>query len=870
MRLPKAYNPAEHEADIYALWEKRGAFQPESRRQTVDNGQAGDYFSIVMPPPNANANLHIGFGLTIAIEDTVVRYQRMQGKSTLFIPGADHAGFETQVVYEKKLEEQGKSRFDFSREELYKQIWDFVEKNKHNFQSQIRALGASCDWTRFTYTLDNKVIAQSYKTFNQMWDDGLIYRGKRIVNYCTFHGTSFSDIEVVHEEEETQLWRIAYPLVRSPDASVPRQARDKIGVKEIIVATTRPESMLGDTAVAVHPDDKRYKDLIGKTVKLPLVGREIPIVADEMVDVEFGTGAVKVTPAHDPNDFELAQRHNLPLIDVITTEGKVSQDMPKQFRGLTVVEAREAVAEELAKKGFLRGVESYTHSVGKCYKCGTVIEPLALEQWFVNMEDLKKPALAALEKKEITFYPDSKRRQLIRYLEGLKDWNISRQIAWGIPIPAFQNIEDASDWIFDTRVEQETIEVGGKKYKRDPDVFDTWFSSSSWPYSTLNYPEGEEFKNFYPTSLMETAGEILHQWVARMIMLGLYTTGKVPFNEVYIHGLVLAEGGAKMSKSLGNVVDAMEVIAEHGSDALRMGLIAGRAAAVNRGYDRRRVGEARNFANKLWNVARFVENQGATSKDVNYEAKSIADHWILNKLSICISEVSKYMAEYRLSESYEAIYHFVWDDLADWYIEASKAESNPPFSRFILEKTLKLTHPFAPFVTEVIWQTMGGDEDNLLMTQTMGDIPAADKSLVEQFESLKQIVTEVRKISTALGLNKPRLVYSGGNQELIKGLANLSEIVQNDSPVGLKLTSSDAWLDVDKETAKGYLLKLEREKMARQSAIQALEGRLNNKSYIDKAPKELVEQSRSQLETEKAQLAKIEEDLKNFTEVSLN
>ncbi|HEY5549853.1 MAG TPA: valine--tRNA ligase [Candidatus Saccharimonadales bacterium] len=863
MRLPKAYNPAEYEADIYALWEKKGAFVPKGHPSTKLRAGGDDYFSIVMPPPNANADLHIGFGLTIAIEDTLVRYHRMQGKATLFVPGADHAGFETQVVFEKKLAEQGKSRFDFSREELYKQIWEFVEQNKHNFASQIRALGASCDWTRFSYTLDDKVVAQSYKTFKQMWDGGLIYRGKRIVNYCTFHGTSFSDIEVVHEEEETQLWRIAYPLAD--------------GNGEVVIATTRPETKLGQSALMVNPYDERFKHLIGHEVLQPLVpNRPIKIIGDEHVDMEFGTGVVTVTPGHDPDDFEVAQRHNLPIIELITTEGKMSQNVPEQFRGLSVLEAREKVAEELAKRGFLRGVESYTHSIGKCYKCGTVIEPLALEQWFVNMETLKKPALEVLEKKEIRFYPDSKRRQLIRYLEGLKDWNISRQIAWGIPIPAFQNAQDASDWIFDTRVNQETIEIDGKKYKRDPDVFDTWFSSSSWPYTTLNYPDGDEFKNFYPTSLMETAGEILHQWVARMIMIGLYTTGKIPFKEVYIHGLVLAEGGAKMSKSLGNVIDAMEVIAEYGSDALRMGLIAGRAPAVNRGYDRRRVGEARNFANKLWNIARYAENKigDQHSLRANAEPQSIADHWILNKLSISAAEMSKYMEGYRLSEAYETLYHFVWDELADWYVEATKTDVNPVFLAYVLESTLKLAHPFAPFVTETIWQTLAWESDNLLATQLWPKPAAADVAKAAQFEEVRIVVSEIRRISSALGLQKQKLFYRQApavaeNSKLVKQLANLSEIVQNDSPVGLKLigAAGELWLDVDKEAAKAYLLKLEREKMARQKAVAALEGRLANKSYIDKAPKELVEETRSQLETEKSQLAKIEEDLTAFKNI---
>ncbi len=855
MKLPKAYNPSEYEADIYALWERAGAFLPENRG-------SDDYFSIVMPPPNANANLHIGFGLTIAVEDTIVRYQRMQGKATLFVPGADHAGFETQVVYEKKLEEQGKSRFDFSREELYRQIWDFVEQNKHNFQAQIRALGASCDWTRFTYTLDNKVVAQAYETFKKMWHEGLIYRGKRIVNYCTFHGTSFSDIEVVHEEEETQLWMIAYPLAD--------------GSGDVVIATTRPETKLGQSALMVNPKDERYKHLIGREVLQPLVpDKPIKIIGDEHVDTEFGTGVVTVTSGHDSNDFEVAQKHNLPIIDLITTEGKMSDNAPEQFRGLTVLEAREAVAEELAKKGFLRGVESYTHSVGKCYKCGTVIEPLALEQWFVNMETLKKPAIEVLQKKEITFYPDSKRTQLIRYLEGLKDWNISRQIAWGIPIPAFQNTEDPSDWIFDTRVKEETIEVDGKTYKRDPDVFDTWFSSSAWPYVTLDYPDGDDFKKFYPTSLMETAGEILYQWVGRMIMLGLYTTGKIPFEDVYIHGLVLAEGGAKMSKSVGNQVDAMEIIASHGSDALRMGLLAGRAPAVNRGYDYRRIEEARNFANKLWNVARFIESQGATSQDLDIEAKSITEHWILNKLSISSQQISKYLEGYRLSEAYETLYHFIWDDLADWYIEATKADPNPAMLHKMLEDALKLAHPFAPFVTETIWQTLFPEKKSLLAVQLWPKPPAADKARAAEFESLKTGVEEIRRIIAGTGISKPQLLYSDSpliesSSELVIKLAGLDAVEKvTQEPKGFRLSSAKAaWLDIDSKAVKGYLLKLERQKMAQQKAIEALKGRLANKSYIDKAPKELVEQTRSQLEAEKSQLAKIEEDLNSFHFVS--
>lgn len=849
MRLSKTYDSSKYESEIYALWEKKRAFEPKNR--------GGDgYFSLVAPPPNANANLHIGYGYTIAIEDTLARYHRMQGREALFVPGADHAGFETWVVYEKKLAEQGKSRFDFSREELYRQVWEFVEKNKENLQSQIRALGASVDWSKFTYTLDNKVVTQAYETFQKMWHEGLIYRGKRIVNFCTFHGTSFADIEVVHEQEKTKLWYIAYPLAD--------------GTGEVVIATTRPETKLGQSALMVNPKDDRYKHLVGREVNQPLVpDKPIKIIADDYVDMQFGTGVVTVTPAHDPNDFEVAQRHSLPVIELITAGGKMSDNVPAPFRGLTVPQAREAVAKALETGNYLRKIEDYIHSIGKCYKCGTPIEPLLREQWFVKMQPLAGEAIKVLSEKKIKFYPDSKRTQLIKYLESLKDWNISRQIAWGIPIPAFQNAADQNDWVFDARVNQETIEKNGKTYRRDPDVFDTWFSSSSWPYVTLNYPDGDDFRKFYPLSLMETGGEILYPWVSRMIMMGLYETGKIPFKEVYIHGYVLAESGAKMSKSLGNVIDPVDAIGSYGSDAVRMGLLAGRAAGVNRGYDPRRVEEARNFCNKLWNIARFIENQGADSKDVDHKPQSIADHWILNQLSICISEVNKALSQYRLSEAYEEIYHFVWNDLADWYVEASKVESNPPFSRFILEKTLELVHPFAPFISETIWQTMGGDEDNLLMTQTMGDISVVDKVQAKEFQEVITVVAEIRRISSVLGVKGLPVQYSkapplAAHAKLVQQLGRTGQVSEiQGQGQGLRLTSSNyaVWLGLQPAQAQNYASKLTGEKKVREGAISRLEGRLASKEYTHKAPKELVEQTKHQLEEEKIKLAAIEKDL---------
>lgn len=851
MSLPKTYIPSDYEEDIYALWEKSRAFTP--------TGKGKGSYSIVVPPPNANGNLHIGHALTIALEDIAVRYHRMTGKDALLLPGADHAGFETQVVYEKELAKAGKSRFDFTREEMYRQIWEFVAQNRQNFENQMRRLGAGVDWTRYIFTLDDKIVQQAYKTFKKMWDEELVYRGTRLVNFCTFHGTAFADIEVEYKETMGNIWHIRYPLTD--------------GSGEVIVATTRPETMLGDTAVAVHPNDERYKKLVGKTVKLPLTHREIPILADEMVDKEFGTGAVKVTPAHDPNDYEVGMRHDLPFVTVINSEGKLAHDVPEPYRGLTVEEGRKKVVEDLKKQGLLVNIFDHVHNVGHCYKCGTVIEPLLREQWFIDMKSLAEPAIKVLKDKKITFYPDTKRVQLIRYLEDLRDWNISRQIAWGIPIPAFQNAADPDDWIFDTRVGEEAIDVGGKVYRRDPDVFDTWFSSSSWPYATLDFPDGEDFKHFYPLSLMETGGEILYPWVSRMIMLGLYNTGKVPFEAVYIHGYVMAEDGAKMSKSIGNVIDPIEVIDAYGSDALRMGIVSGRAPAVNRGYDHRRVEEARNFANKLWNIARFIEDR--LGDDFHYtdpHPKTAADHWILTKLQHLSGVVSSDLENYRFSEAYEKIYHGVWDEFADWYIEASKAEINPSVLAFGLATILKIVHPFAPFVTETIWQTLNWQPDSVLATAAWPKVKEGNQDKTSNFEAIKSLVSEVRYYATALELKEVNLYHSGvkflvENQSLIKQLAKVNAISEVRDGEGLQLLSSGepVWLDVDHETIKRYSDKLDERIAGLELQIKQLTLRLASDDYLKKAPSHVVEQSKNQLKDLKKQIEVLQSEQKRFS-----
>lgn len=845
MKLSKVYEPAEYEAMIYELWERSGAFAPAEK---------GEPFTTIMPPPNANANLHIGHALNYSLQDIAVRYQRMKGRAALFLPGADHAGFETQVVYEKHLAKEGKSRFDFSREELYSQIYDFVQGNKSNFEKQLRSLGASVDWSRFTFTLDDKVVKTAYKTFKKLWDDKLIYRGERLVNYCTFHRTSFADIEVVYEEQTSPLYYLKYG--------------------PFTVATTRPETKFGDTAIAVHPDDERYKEYVNRVITVEDVEGplEIPVIADEYVDPEFGTGAVKITPAHDFNDWEIAQRHNLEAVRVINHNGTMGP-RAGQFEGMPVKEARKAVIEALQKKGLVEKIdENYQNRVGKCYKCGTVIEPMLMDQWFIDMKQLAQPAIAALKADKIAFYPSSKRDQVIAYLENVKDWNISRQIAWGIPIPAFQNINDPDDWIFDERVGSEIIEIDGKKYHRDPDVFDTWFSSGQWPYITLDYPDGDA-KRFYPTDLMETGIDILYQWVARMIVLGLYVTGEVPFKTVYLHGMVRSEDGRKMSKSLGNVIDPHEVIASHGSDALRMGIIAGRSPGFSAAYAPGKIDAARNFCNKLWNIARFIE--GVVGDNASQAEKpkpeTAADHWILCKLQQATDKISVDLENYRFSDAYETLYHTVWDDFADWYIEASKSHPNQAMLLYCLETILRIAHPFAPFVTETIWQTLKKSESDLLISAQWPKTEAGDSGIAQEFDAVRELVVEARAIVRALGLAKPQLYYKDSDLikthgKLIKQLARLESVSQVRDGSGLHLTKTqeNCWLAVDHDTARNYLSKLEEQQTAEALSVERLKARLANKSYVKNAPKKLVEETKQQLKEAEQRLAQVNTEISSF------
>ena len=845
MKLAKAYEPNQYEPNIYAMWETSGAFLPSGK---------GEPFSTVMPPPNANGNLHIGHALDMGLKDIMVRYKRMTGHDTIFIPGADHAGFETWVVYEKELQKKGQSRFNFSREQLYGQVWNFVEEQRGTMELQLRALGTSASWDHLVFTLDEKVIKTVYGTFKKLWDDGLIYRGERIVNYSTKYQTSYADIEVDHRQEKGTLWHIAYPLI------------DKIG--EIVIATSRPETLFGDTAVAVNPNDPRYKDLIGLHVQLPLTGREIPIIADDYVDQAFGTGAVKITPAHDPNDFEVGKRHDLPRIQVIDFDGTMV-NTPQQYLGLEVEKARKKVLAALQAEELIRKEQPYEHTVGYDYKSGLPIQPLIKDQWFLNMKPLAARALEALEAGKITFLPESRKIVLKQYLEGIHDWNLSRQIPWGIPIPAFQNIADPTDWIFDERVDEKTIVVDGKTYEREEDTFDTWFSSGQWPFITTDYLDEGDLARFYPTTLMETGTDLLDRWIARMIMLGLYMTDQIPFKDVYLHGMVLDEHSQKMSKSKGNVINPMELIAEYGSDALRLGLIASRSPGQNQAFGKDRVIAGRNFCNKLWNIARFVEQTvGDNYQPRTPEPTTLADHWIIAELTEAKATIERALDSYRFAEAGESLYHAVWDSLADWYIEASKGQLNHDVLVWALTTSLKLAHPFAPFVTETIWQTLSWN-DGLLIKESWPDTLAFNDIAAGEFSRLQELVTEARFVASSLpGTKKYRLIYHADslieeNKELIGRLARLSSVEQTESGKGLRLavTGREAWLDVPSETLAEHQTNLEQRIAVTHSDIAALSSRLENKNYTEKAPAHLVEETKKQLEEKKLLVQQLQQEL---------
>lgn len=733
------FDHKKYESEIYKMWEKGGYF-------TAKRDPKKKPYTIVLPPPNASGKMHTGNVLMIAIEDLLIRWKRMQGYSALWIPGTDHAGFETQITFERRLKEQGKSRFDFDRQTLYEKIWDFVQENKHLIDDQIRNMGASVDWSRYKFTLDPDVVSTVLDTFTKLHDDKLLYRDDYMVNYCPICGTTFADLEVVHKKRKDPLYYMKYG--------------------PFVLATVRPETKFGDTAVAVHPSDKRYKKYIGQEIEVDgLVGKfKLRVIGDKYVDPKFGTGVVKVTPAHDKKDYEAGRRHNLEVRPVIDLNGKLNERAGK-YSGLNISEARKIVVEDLKKRGLIEKIdESYEHSVAVCYKGGHDIEPTILPNWFIKVDLLKAPAHEAVKKGKVKIYPKWQEVKYHRWMEIMRDWPISRQVVWGIRIPVWYKIEDNENLsitflnkskkvvtgqiielikkhsfleiekglqtLIAPRDAKYTISKAKPKgnYLQETDTFDTWFSSGQWPLVTLGYPDSPDFKYFYPTAVLETAWEILRLWVSRMVMFGIYLTTKQPFNDVYLHGIVRALDGRKMSKSLGNVINPEEYQEEFGTDALRMGLVSGTANGKDFNFPRDKVIAYRNFANKIWNMARFMnimseryeDETGKKLKSYSSEMKlKKEDAEILKSLDSTIKTVNGSLEKYRFADAAESIYHFMWDELAARYIENIKSREDKDIALAVLKhvyiNALKLLHPFMPFVTEAIWSNIAEKKSDPLI-----------------------------------------------------------------------------------------------------------------------------------------------------------
>ncbi|MFZ5424425.1 MAG: valine--tRNA ligase [Patescibacteria group bacterium] len=728
--MEKKYNHKEVEPRIYEMWEKGDFFKA---KRDPDKKP----YTIVLPPPNASGKMHTGNVLMIAIEDLLIRWKRMQGYSALWIPGTDHAGFETQITFERKLKKEGKSRFDFDRESLYKEIWNFVQENKSLIEQQIKQMGASVDWSRYKFTLDEDVVNTVMGTFEKMYQEGLVYRDNYMVNYCPKCGTTFADLEVKHEERKDPLYYMKYG--------------------PFVLATVRPETKFGDTAVAVNPDDDRYKEWIGKEIEVEgLNGKfKLKVIADAYVDLEFGTGVVKMTPAHDKNDYEVAKRHNLEIKSVINLDGRLNE-LAGSYAGMKVMEARKKVVEDLEAKGLLEHVdENYTHSVAVCYKGGHDIEPTVLPNWFIKVDSLKKPAYEVVKTGEVKIFPKWQNITYKRWMEDMHDWPVSRQVVWGIRIPAWyaanenpnlvvsflskekdsvsgrlgdllekyslEEIKSGLQTLIAPKEAKVTIskESPGDDYLQETDTFDTWFSSGHWPLVTLGYPDSEDFKYFYPTNVLETGWEIIRLWVSRMIMFGIYLTGKPPFNYVYLHGLVRALDGKKMSKSLGNVINPEEYADEYGVDALRMGLISGTATGQDFAFPKDKVIAYRNFGNKLWNMTRFMnimfdkyEGTVPYFSTKLYEKLTEEDKAIINNLNETTNKVNKELKKYRFADAGEFLYHFVWDELASNYVEHVKTREDKDVAlsvlRHVFINSLKLLHPFMPFITEELWSKVPG------------------------------------------------------------------------------------------------------------------------------------------------------------------
>lgn len=883
--LEGKFEPKTFEEEIYQEWNDKGYFKPSEDKTK-------EPYTIVIPPPNITGKLHMGHALDETLQDILIRYKRMQGYNTLWVPGTDHASIATEAKIVENLKKEGITKEDLGREGFLEKAWEWKEEYGGTILNQLKKLGCSCDWSRERFTMDEGLSNAVKHVFVELYKKGLIYRGKRLINWCPYCDTSISDIEVEYEEEPTHLWHIKYPI------------KGEEG-KYVIVATTRPETMLGDTGVAVHPSDERYKDLVGKMVILPIMNKEIPIIADEFVETEFGTGAVKLTPAHDPNDYAAAVKHNLEILEVFDENFKMGNLVP-EYQGMDLLEARQKIVERLQKEGYLIKIEDYTHNVGKCYRCHHTIEPHISEQWFVKMEPLAKPAIEAVKNKETRFIPERYEKTYFNWMENIQDWCISRQIWWGHRIPAYY-CEDCGEVIVAEQEPQKCTKCGSTNLKQDEDTLDTWFSSALWPFSTLGWPEKtEDFEYFYPTSTLVTGYDIIFFWVARMIFSALEHTGKPPFKDVFIHGIVRDSQGRKMSKSLGNGIDPLEIIDQYGTDALRFSLVLGISAGNDIRYMPEKLEQASNFANKVWNAAKFVSSNLADEQKVRdfcYEAfeKSKAydpacfrleDKWILNKFDKLVVEVTKNLDNYELGMALDKIYSFIWNEFCDWYIEMVKPriyseddEVKVPVSdvlSHILASSLKLLHPFMPFITEKIYSHLivFGTED--LIVAKWPDIREKfvfDKE--EEFiEKLKKLIVEIRNVRATRNIHpskKSELIFVTNQyekeikeaEEILLKLGFGTKVTIQKDRTGLPENAITIMQDgielympledlVDLEEEKK---RLQEEKMKLEAEVARGQKMLSNPGFVNKAPEAKINEEKAKLAKYQEMLAKVEERL---------
>ena len=859
--LSKVYDPKEVEQRLYDGWESAGYFHAE-----IDPEKKP--YTIVIPPPNITGQLHMGHALDNMMQDAIIRTKRMQGYAALWLPGTDHASIATEVKIVDKLREEGTTKEALGREKFLERAWEWKKEYGGRIVKQLRKLGSSCDWSRERFTMDEGCSRAVNTFFVQLYNKGLIYRGDRIINWCPECCTALSDAEVEYEEHASHLWHLRYP------------AED--GGEGIIVATTRPETMLGDTAVAVNPNDERYAHLIGKNLILPIMNRTIPVVADEYVDMEFGTGAVKITPAHDPNDFEVAERHNLPIIRVLDDRGYVNENGGK-YAGQTREDARKQIVEELKEAGLLVKIEDYKHNVGQCYRCDSVVEPIVSRQWFVSMKPLAEPAIKAVRSGDIKFVPKRSETIYFNWMDNIRDWCISRQLWWGHRIPAYY-CGDCGEMVVAAAMPDKCPKCGSAHITQDEDVLDTWFSSGLWPFSTLGWPDKTpDLEYFYPTNVLVTGYDIIFFWVARMIMSGFECMGQKPFDYVSIHGLVRDPQGRKMSKSLGNGIDPLEVIEEYGADALRFSLAVGVRIGGDMRYSTDKVLAARNFANKIWNAARFVlMNTGETVQPIDESKLDIADKWILSRLSDTARDVTSMIERFELGMAAQKLYEFLWSEYCDWYIEMAKPrfadedqkDTAVSVLNAVLKDTLKLLHPFMPFITEEITQTMPGTEGSIMMSawpkpgKRYKAEEKAMESVMEMIRGIRNIRVEMnvpigKKAKLMLLVSPDARVDYEMCAQYIERLASVSEIVWipdkttvPENAVSVIGTGAEAFLplgdliDIGKEIER-----LAAEEKRLQGEIARAEGKLNNSGFTGKAPAEVVQQEKGKLENYREMLA---------------